>query len=53
MILAAAEALFATTGYGEVSLRQLMAAAGVSTTAFYARFDSKASSVRESMTSRF
>jgi AcrR family transcriptional regulator len=42
-ILTAAEALFATKGYGDVSLRQLMAAAGVSTTAFYARFDSKAS----------
>jgi AcrR family transcriptional regulator len=42
-ILSAAEALFATRGYGDVSLRQLMAAAGVSTTAFYARFDSKAS----------
>jgi AcrR family transcriptional regulator len=40
-ILAAAEQLFATRGYAEVSLRQLMAAAGVSTTAFYARFDSK------------
>jgi len=40
-ILAAAEALFATKGYGEVSLRQLIAAAGISTTAFYARFDSK------------
>lgn len=41
-ILVAAEQLFATRGYGEVSLRQLMSAAGVSTTAFYARFDSKA-----------
>lgn len=40
-ILAAAEALFATNGYGDVSLRQLIAAAGISTTAFYARFDSK------------
>jgi len=40
-ILEAAEAVFATRGYGEVSLRQLMTAAGVSTTAFYARFDSK------------
>jgi AcrR family transcriptional regulator len=40
-ILAAAEQLFATKGYADVSLRQLMAAAGVSTTAFYARFDSK------------
>jgi AcrR family transcriptional regulator len=41
-ILAAAEALFAERGYAEVSLRQLIAAAGISTTAFYARFDSKA-----------
>lgn len=41
-ILAAAEALFAKHGYGEVSLRQLIAGAGVSTTAFYARFPSKA-----------
>src|SRR4051812_47637973 len=41
-ILSAAETLFANKGYGEVSLRQLIAAAGVSTTAFYARFDSKA-----------
>jgi AcrR family transcriptional regulator len=40
-ILVAAEQLFATRGYSDVSLRQLMAAAGVSTTAFYARFDSK------------
>ena len=39
-ILAAAEQLFASNGYGDVSLRQLIAAAGVSTTAFYARFDS-------------
>ncbi len=40
-ILEAAEEVFAEHGYGEVSLRQLMGAAGVSTTAFYARFDSK------------
>lgn len=40
-ILEAAEATFAKHGYGEVSLRQLMTAAGMSTTAFYARFDSK------------
>ena len=40
-ILEAAEDVFAEHGYAEVSLRQLMAAAGVSTTAFYARFDSK------------
>lgn len=41
-ILVAAEGLFATRGYSDVSLRQLIAAAGVSTTAFYARFPSKA-----------
>ena len=40
-ILEAAEALFAEYNYADVSLRQLMAAAGVSTTAFYARFESK------------
>jgi len=40
-ILEAAEECFAKHGYAEVSLRQLMAAATVSTTAFYARFDSK------------
>ena len=40
-ILGAAEKVFARHGYGETSLRQLMAAAKVSTTAFYARFDSK------------
>jgi AcrR family transcriptional regulator len=40
-ILDAAERVFARQGYGETSLRQLMAAAEVSTTAFYARFDSK------------
>ena len=40
-ILEAAEKVFAEHGYADVSLRQLMAAAGVSTTAFYARFDSK------------
>ena len=32
-ILESAEDVFAKLGYGEVSLRQLMAAAGVSTTA--------------------
>jgi AcrR family transcriptional regulator len=41
-ILVAAEALFSSKGYSDVSLRQLIAAAGVSTTAFYARFPSKA-----------
>jgi AcrR family transcriptional regulator len=40
-ILGAAEKVFARHGYGGTSLRQLMAAARVSTTAFYARFDSK------------
>jgi AcrR family transcriptional regulator len=40
-ILEAAEAVFAEHGYEPVSLRQLMAAAEVSTTAFYARFASK------------
>jgi len=40
-ILEAAEEVFAEHGYSDVSLRQLMAAAEVSTTAFYARFDSK------------
>jgi AcrR family transcriptional regulator len=40
-ILEAAEGLFADNAYGDISLRQLIAAAGISTTAFYARFDSK------------
>jgi len=40
-ILASSERVLAEHGYNEVSLRQLMAAAGVSTTAFYARFASK------------
>lgn len=40
-IMNAAEKVFARRGYGETSLRQLMAAARVSTTAFYARFPSK------------
>ena len=50
-ILAAAESLFAHKGYGDVSLRQLIQAAGVSTTAFYARFDSKAA-VLDTLTER-
>src|SRR5262245_37410262 len=50
-ILTAAETLFANKGYGEVSLRQLISAAGVSTTAFYARFDSKAA-VLDTLTER-
>src|SRR5262245_54622076 len=40
-ILAAAERVFAERGYGDTSLRELMAAAECSTTAFYARFPSK------------
>ena len=40
-ILEAAEAVFEERGYADTSLRQLMSAAGVSTTAFYARFGSK------------
>lgn len=40
-IVVAAEEIFAERGYGETSLRQLMSAAGVSTTAFYSRFESK------------
>ena len=50
-ILEAAEQVFAEHGYAEVSLRQLIAAAGVSTTAFYARFDSK-EAVMAALTSR-
>jgi len=51
-ILGAAEALFAQRGYSDVSLRQLIAAAGVSTTAFYARFESKAA-VLDALSERF
>lgn len=40
-ILEAAEELFAENAYGDISLRQLIGAAGISTTAFYARFESK------------
>jgi AcrR family transcriptional regulator len=50
-ILGAAEQVFATHGYADVSLRQLIAAAGVSTTAFYARFDSK-TAVMDTLTER-
>jgi AcrR family transcriptional regulator len=50
-ILAAAETLFATHSYGDISLRQLIAAAGVSTTAFYSRFDSK-DAVLDTLTER-
>jgi len=50
-ILEAAEDVFAEHGYADVSLRQLISAAGVSTTAFYARFDSK-EAVMAAMTTR-
>ncbi|MEZ4222285.1 MAG: TetR/AcrR family transcriptional regulator [Polyangiaceae bacterium] len=46
-ILVAAEREFARRGYGETSLRQLMLASKVSTTAFYARFASKEAVLRE------
>ncbi len=45
-ILAAAERTFARNGYAATSLRSLIQATGVSTTAFYARFDSKEAVVR-------
>ena len=50
-ILEAAEGVFAKHRYADVSLRQLIAAAGVSTTAFYARFESK-EAVMAALTSR-
>lgn len=40
-ILEAAEELFARQGYGETSLRELIAASGISSTAFYVRYRSK------------
>jgi AcrR family transcriptional regulator len=40
-ILASAEQVFAERGYAATPLRDLIAACGCSTTAFYARFDSK------------
>jgi AcrR family transcriptional regulator len=40
-VLEIAEDLFHRQGYGETSLRQLMAETGLSPTAFYARFESK------------
>lgn len=46
-ILAAAEREFAERGYADTSLRQLMAAARVSTTAFYARFATKEEVLRQ------
>jgi AcrR family transcriptional regulator len=52
-ILEAAEEVFAAHGYADVSLRQLIAAAGVSTTAFYARFDSKEAVMAELVTRLF
>jgi AcrR family transcriptional regulator len=52
VILEAAERLFAERGYAGVSLRQIIAAAGVSTTAFYARFESKAA-VLDALGARF
>jgi AcrR family transcriptional regulator len=51
-ILEAAETVFDQHGYGETSLRMLMSAAGVSTTAFYARFHSK-EDVLAALVSRF
>ncbi len=50
-ILEAAEAAFAKHGYHELSLRQLISATRVSTTAFYARFESK-EAVLAALTSR-
>ncbi len=46
-ILTGAEQVFARVGYGAASLRQLMAESSVSTTAFYARFDSKEAVLKE------
>jgi AcrR family transcriptional regulator len=40
-ILDAAEGLFAAQGFGNTSLRELIAASRMSTTAFYSRFESK------------
>jgi AcrR family transcriptional regulator len=51
-ILEAAEGVFTRQGFGNTSLRQLMAAAGVSTTAFYARFSSR-EDVLEAIAMRF
>ena len=45
-ILAAAERTLARHGYASTSLRGLIQATGVSTTAFYARFDSKEAVVK-------
>ncbi len=46
-ILSAAAQEFARRGYGDTSLRQLMASAKVSTTAFYARFSTKEAVLRQ------
>jgi TetR/AcrR family transcriptional repressor of uid operon len=46
-ILEAAERVFVKHGYGETSLRQVMASSRISTTAFYARFASKEAVLRE------
>ena len=51
-ILDRAEKLFCSSGYADASLRDVMAAAGVSTTAFYARFDSK-EAVLAALSARF
>ncbi|HET6582721.1 MAG TPA: helix-turn-helix domain-containing protein, partial [Nannocystaceae bacterium] len=40
-ILATAERVFAERGFADTSLRELIAACGCSTTAFYARFATK------------
>jgi len=45
-ILGSAEQLFGERGYAEPSLRELIAASGCSTTAFYARFATKESVLR-------
>lgn len=46
-ILESAARVFGKRGYADTSLRQLMAASRTSTTAFYARFESKESVLRE------
>lgn len=46
-ILEAAERVFVKHGYGETSLRRVMASSRISTTAFYARFASKEAVLRE------
>jgi AcrR family transcriptional regulator len=45
-ILGSAERLFGERGYAEPSLRELIAASGCSTTAFYARFPTKEAVLR-------